>query len=74
MNIHRRGIPEDDGVDQGADSLVLRHARDGSDVLYLCPVLPLIFLDRLLCFKQTGPGRYAYGFEGRRYSQADRLI
>ena len=74
MNIHRRSIPEDDGVDQGADPLIFRHAWNSCDVMHLCPVLPLIFLDRLLCFKQAGPGRDTDGFEGRRDCQADRLI
>lgn len=74
MNIHRRGIPEDDRVDQRADPLIFCHTRDGSDVLHLCSMLSLIFLDRLLCFKQTGPGRDTDGFEGRRDSQAYRLI
>ena len=62
VDVLRRNVAKIDGIDQGGDALVFRHARDGHDVFHLRAVRRFILPDGPLCLEEARPGRHADGF------------
>lgn len=74
MHILRGHIVEINPVNLCGDPFVLRHPRDGNNVINLRMVLRFVQPDRLLGLKKPGTAGNSFGLQGRRDGQADRLI
>ena len=67
-------IVEINSVDLCGNPFVLRHPRDGDNVINLRMMLCFVQPDRLLGLKKPGTAGNSLGLQGRRDGQADRLI
>ena len=74
MDVLRRGVAEEDRVDQRADAFVFGHAGEGDLIRHRCVMGKLVFADRLLCLEQTRTARHADGLERGRDRETDRLV